>query len=417
MKIIKLPSLNMSTFIVILTVFVVTLSAHATDIISIEQDINRGRSLLHTKKHQEGIVILQKTITELKELHVEQPQNIQVIFKLGIVLFYLEQDTEAIVAFNRVIDLDKRDSRPHFYKALIARYGGKLEEAEEEFRIACKLSPNDDRGWYELGTLLSQKGQEQEAIKAFQKAISLNPKNLQASYDLALSYMNIGQWDAAYPLLKTTIKEQPFKISVVYNMGQLCQNLEKYEEAIDSFLQVIDKDPSDWRARTKLIQLYQATNQQMKRDEQREKLFKMRSTGNVKTLLEEPTYCREQFSVAGENLMVMEYFELKGEQAVRYSFLILDETKEKSKYEISLGSYDTTNAISHELGEIEDGQRLFHLDGYYPNGVHKTFGFFKNEPMYDDVRAIVIKIINGKQQEISSITPDQTGGSKIELKQ
>lgn len=205
--------------------------------------------------------------------------------------------------------------------------------------------------------------------------------------------------------LKKVIVEQPMEIPVVYQLGKVLFYLEKdveAEEALDIFLQVVTIEPSDWRAQAKLIQLYQATNQLKKRDESRDKLFQMRKAGSTGSLLNEQLYCRDQFSVSDDELMVMEYFDMIGEMAKRYSFFILDDTGECCKYEISLGSYDNTNQIAHETGDIKEGVRLFHLDGYYPDGLHKTFEFFKGEPKYDDVRKIVIDILIGKRAAESS---------------
>lgn len=392
------------------------LSVYATDLETIKERIGNGRGMLRTKQHEEGVSILKNSITELNQLATEQPQNSSIAFQLGMVNFYLENDADAIVAFNKASELDKEDSGPYFFKALIARFGGDYDTAEKEFKTACKLEPNVYRNWYELGVTLSKKDNNKEAISAFEKAVSLEPEQ-DAKYKLALAHMSIGQHDEAYRLLKEITEAQPSNVDAAFNMGQLCQNLGKNEEALSSFLKVVEENPSDWRAKSKIIQLYQATNQLKERDEHRAQLLKMRTAGNIESLSKEAFYCRDQFSVARNDVMVFEYFELTGDRAIRYSFVVLDPKTNKKEYKISLGSYDSTNAISHELGEIEEGKRLFHLDGYYPKGVHKTFGFYKGEPEYDVVRAEVLKIVSGEQKEISSMTPNQDGNTTIELKQ
>jgi len=224
----------------------------------------------------------------------------------------------------------------------------------------------------------------------------------------------VGRDAEAYPLLKTVTEKQPDRITAICNFGQLCQNLEKYEEAQGAFLLLVENDPSDWRALAKTIQLHQALSQFEQRDVQREKLFDMRSVGDNESLTDKEFYCREQFSAEGEDVMVMEYFELKGDMAVRYSFVVLDETGKK-KYKISLGSYDSTNDICRELGEIEKDQRLFHLDGYFAGGAHKTYGFFTNEPPYEEVRSAVIEVLAGRHQAISSMTPSENGDTEIQI--
>jgi hypothetical protein len=68
--------------------------------------------------------------------------------------------------------------------------------------------------------------------------------------------------------------------------------------------------------------------------------------------------------------MVFEYFELKGDRALRYVFSIVDESRNDEKYRLSLGSYEVTNAVWHETSKPRPKatDRLFHLDGYYEWG-------------------------------------------------
>ena len=77
----------------------------------------------------------------------------------------------------------------------------------------------------------------------------------------------------------------------------------------------------------------------------------------------------------------------------------------KTSFEISLGSYEATNAIARESGGLKRGERLFHLDGYYPGGRHQTFGMFRKEPTYDRVKRLVIEVIKGKRRPTSGTTP------------
>jgi hypothetical protein len=98
--------------------------------------------------------------------------------------------------------------------------------------------------------------------------------------------------------------------------------------------------------------------------------------------------------------MAFEHFELKGERALRYVFSILDATGQAEDWRISLGSYNFTNNVWRETTKPtpKEGERLFHLDGYFKGGSHATFGMFAPEPTYDEVRARVIKILEEKSK-------------------
>jgi hypothetical protein len=104
--------------------------------------------------------------------------------------------------------------------------------------------------------------------------------------------------------------------------------------------------------------------------------------------------------------MAFEHFELKGDRALRYVFSIVNEAEDGEDYRISLGSYELDQAIWRQTTKPKpkDGERLFHLDGYFKGGGHATYGFYAPEPSYDQIRAIVFQILEGKGNPISSST-------------
>ncbi len=165
---------------------------------------------------------------------------------------------------------------------------------------------------------------------------------------------------------------------------------------------LVELEPNDGQAHTKLIQAYQALGDLKARDAVRQALFELHRSGKDPELARQDFYCREQFEVAGQKVMAFEHFELKGPRALRYVFSVLDKEKgETEEFRISLGSYDLTNNFAVESGQVKAGQRIFHLDGYYAWG-HATFGFYTPEPSYDEVRKLVISILEGELKAVSS---------------
>jgi tetratricopeptide (TPR) repeat protein len=187
----------------------------------------------------------------------------------------------------------------------------------------------------------------------------------------------------------------PNSTGLLFNGGLAAYMSNDFATAERLWKSLTELDPEDWQPRAKLVQAYQALGDLKARDEQRRKLLDLRKGAKSEDLNTLDFYCREQFEAAGKKVMVFEHFELKGERALRYVFSILDESGEGQAFRISLGSYETTNRISVELGSVKKGERLFHLDGYYKWG-HATYGFFNPEPSYDEVRKIVIGILEEK---------------------
>jgi hypothetical protein len=157
-------------------------------------------------------------------------------------------------------------------------------------------------------------------------------------------------------------------------------------------------DAEDSKALAKKVQLYEALGKIKERDAAREDVFKLFKAGKIAAKF----YCREQFNVGKTPVIVFEYFELKGERALRYSFQVLDE-KGDSAQQISLGSYEMTTLLAREQGQIKADERMYHLDQYTPQS-HATLGMFKKEPTYEETRQQVIAFIEGKVKPMSSTT-------------
>ena len=200
----------------------------------------------------------------------------------------------------------------------------------------------------------------------------------------------------------------PNNSAALYNGGMAAYGSKDFSTALDLWKRVKGLHPTEWRTRTKLIQTYQALNKLPERDAERAELFAMWKKGDQAELKEKFEYCRDQFEVNGKQVMAFEHFELKGDRALRYVFSILDDTGKGEAFRISLGSYETTNNVWRELKDPKpkEGERLFHLDGYFKGGGHATYGMYPPpEPTYDQIREVVVKILEGKDKPMSSITP------------
>jgi len=170
--------------------------------------------------------------------------------------------------------------------------------------------------------------------------------------------------------------------------------------AVEMWSKVKKIVPLDWRTRAKLVQAYQATGDVKARNRERSELLKLRAGGKNADLSRSPRYCREQLVFKAYRIFVYEYFDLVGEQAIRYSFRLVGKGGKMFDYKFSLGSYAKTNALARESGKLKAGKRLFHLDGYSSSG-HDTWEFFTGEPGYDKVREAVMRILKGKRSPLS----------------
>jgi len=196
---------------------------------------------------------------------------------------------------------------------------------------------------------------------------------------------------AAY---RAGLDTDPKDAGLLYNGGLSALQCRDFAVALDLLSRLKALDSEDWQVRAKLVQSYQALGKIAERDTERADLINLHKRGSNSDLSAQTEYCRDRFEAGGEQVMAWEHFELKGERAVRYVFDILNEAGDSARYRISLGSYDLTNAVWHETTKPAPPPdvRLFHLDAYWQNN-HATYAMFAGEPSYDEVRALVVKIL------------------------
>jgi tetratricopeptide (TPR) repeat protein len=210
------------------------------------------------------------------------------------------------------------------------------------------------------------------------------------------------KYPEALQAYKEALEKDPKNPALLYNAGMMAYFCAKPKEAAELWSQVKALDPNDWRVRAKLVQAHEAAGDTKKRDAEREELFKLRKNTADKELKSVKHYCRDQFSVGKERVMVFEYFELEGDEPVRLSFLVSESDEQDVQSRYTLGSYRLTNEFAKELKQIKPDQRLFHLDGYFNGGrSHRTYAFFVDEPKYDAIKAAVKEILAGKRKPVS----------------
>ena len=241
-----------------------------------------------------------------------------------------------------------------------------------------------------------------------QKPSAQQEAEAQTAFEIANSLLERGKPGEALTHYKKVLAVLPKDPAVLFNAGIAAFTVKDFAFASDVWQRLKDVEPLDWHGRSKLIQAYQALGKTAERDKEREELFAMWKSGKPAELKEKYQYCRDQFEVNGQKIMAFEHFELKGDRALRYVFSILNKTEDGEEYRISLGSYRMTDAIWRQTRnpKPKDDERLFHLDGYFPNR-HVTYGMFFPEPTYDETRAKVVQILEGKGNPISGTTyPD-----------
>jgi tetratricopeptide (TPR) repeat protein len=227
--------------------------------------------------------------------------------------------------------------------------------------------------------------------------------SVEVEFKTATDLLHKKQFQEAIPYLRRVQKALPDNTAVLWNLGIALAETGDNPGAAETWRSFRKADPDDWRARSKLVQAYQALGDIKSRDDEIRSLYDYRKNSSDSKFKTQDRFCREQCVIAGRRVFAFEYFSPQGPRKKYLLFSIVNE-KGMENFTVSLGSYDVTTDISRELGQIAKDQRLYHLDEYRGTS-HKTYAFFEQKPDYDRVRPMVAAILEGKLNPVSASKP------------
>ncbi len=133
---------------------------------------------------------------KLPKLTTECPDYYLGQYLTGVVMYGLEQDENAIIAFNNAIKLNPNDFESYaslgllyYYKAAKTFDDTYATKSIENFEKAIALNPNYHTYYFYIGLNQMELGDYSKAVENFQKAITINPKDYNSMY-----YKSIAQY-------------------------------------------------------------------------------------------------------------------------------------------------------------------------------------------------------------------------------
>ena len=135
--------------------------------------------------------------TPLHERLLEQcPENIALLFNLGICYKYAERFNEAIDLYQKAITLNPEYGTLYNNLGGCYAHTGRLDDAIANYKKALKLGPSD-RAAYNLGGLYMHQGKWSEATAYYTRAIRNNPTLMPAHLQLGECYFQQSRYKEA----------------------------------------------------------------------------------------------------------------------------------------------------------------------------------------------------------------------------
>ncbi len=125
------------------------------------------------KAHQEGDFFNAKIYLERAEK--KDPDNIEILNKLGFILHKLGEDEDALRSYRRSLSIYADDDITHNAIASVLRSLGRLDEAQEHYKSAVDINEHNPLTYFNYAELLLEKSDLDGAKMMFEHALELDP--------------------------------------------------------------------------------------------------------------------------------------------------------------------------------------------------------------------------------------------------
>ncbi len=192
--------------------------------------------------------------------------------------------------------------------------------------------------------------------------------------------------------------------------GVVLLDQQKTSDALPYFQKALELAPDDPTVHGLLLQAYAQSGDKTHRDEQRTILRGYHSDGKHPGFAQIPSFLVETTPVGDKTVQAEEFYEPSGQFHFYYRFNIFDATSHLQSF-IALESDDADQAMfaQQHAKEAAAGERRFSLDGYARAAdghvTQALYRFFDGQPSYDDVRALVLKLVQEGKAPVSAPAP------------
>ncbi len=139
---------------------------------------------------------------------------------------------------------DKVKALAHFARGQLYQWQNKPTEAEEDFKTAFKLDPDNAMFYYRRGVALVSLGQSKDAVDFLRKAVSKDPNNLRYYKALIDAQVRAKDFDGAKATLDRATQLAAGDVSFRMLGADLLRGQKKYSEAIDEYKKITREDGS-----------------------------------------------------------------------------------------------------------------------------------------------------------------------------
>ena len=199
--------------------------------------IDKGHELYNQKKYNEAIVFYNRAL----ELN---PDSIDALYYKGLALNKKGEYEEALLSLEKVLKLNISHIDALNNMGLVLTFQGKYEEAYNYYNKSAGINPQNTETYIKKGFTMSVEGKYKEAIECYDRALEINPEESEALVDKGFVLVLSDNFEAAFKCFDRALEINPGDMWALNNKGLAFYEEGKYVEALNTFDKILEIDPT-----------------------------------------------------------------------------------------------------------------------------------------------------------------------------
>jgi len=198
--------------------------------------IEKGTILASRGQYEEAILYFNKVL-EIKSDHTAALLN------KGMVLVASGKPSEAISCYDKILDSDPRNLRSLQDKASALLFLKNIPEALNCIDEAEKIDPKNLITLSDKALVLGKLGKFEKAIEYFDKALEINSNHIDSIINKGVILVQLGKYEDAISCYDKVLKIQSKNVTAIYNKSLANARLGRIDESLSCLHEAIQLDP------------------------------------------------------------------------------------------------------------------------------------------------------------------------------
>ena len=174
---------------------------------------------------------------------------------LGTALLQLGRVDEAIVHYNKALEIDPNYATGHNNLGNAFLRIGQMDESLAHLQKALEIDPTYPEAHNNLGNTLLQMGRVDEAIAHYNKAVEIDPKYVEAHNNLGAVFLQIGRGGGVPCSSTEGLGNRPENGEAHNNLGNTFLRIGRVDEAIAHYSKALEINPLNVNAQNNMAWL------------------------------------------------------------------------------------------------------------------------------------------------------------------